>query len=111
MMHSKMPMPHAMFVQDLAVEAEEPKNYAHAWNYPDKAQRAKCRDAINKEFLNMEKRKVWKKINQKDIPAGRFVLSTNGCGTSKEMVFFVCAWWRAFIAKSLVLTMTKILHR
>jgi hypothetical protein len=31
---------YAMFVQDPAVEAEEPKNYAHAWNYPDEAQQA-----------------------------------------------------------------------
>jgi hypothetical protein len=35
------------------------------------AQREKWQEAINKEFLNMEKCKVWKKTKRKDIPAGR----------------------------------------
>jgi hypothetical protein len=61
---------YAMFLQDPTVEAEDPKNYAHAWNNPDKVQRAKWHDTITKEFLNMERRKVWKKIICKDIPAG-----------------------------------------
>jgi hypothetical protein len=34
------------------------------------AQREKWQEAINKEFLNMEKCKVWKKTKPKDIPAG-----------------------------------------
>jgi hypothetical protein len=69
---------YAMFVQDPAVEAKEPKNYAHAWKYPDKVHRAKWCDAITKEFLNMEKRKVWKKIHARTFLPEGVVLNTNG---------------------------------
>ena len=36
-----------------------------------KSNKRKWREAITKEFQNMEKRKVWKIFNRNDIPAGR----------------------------------------
>jgi hypothetical protein len=46
-------------------ELVEPKNYDEAWNHPDKFQQAKWREAISKEFRDMNRRKVWKKIDQR----------------------------------------------
>jgi hypothetical protein len=62
---------YAMFAGGPDVEAKEPRNYKHAWNHPDQMQQEKWREAITKEFQNMEKRKVWKIFNRNDIPAGR----------------------------------------
>jgi hypothetical protein len=63
---------YAMFVSDPAIEAEEPKSYFEAWNHhPNFTQRAGWCNAINKEFANMAKRKVWTKIKRREIPPGR----------------------------------------
>jgi hypothetical protein len=102
---------YAMFVQDPAVEAEEPKNYAHAWNCPDEGQPGKWCDTITKEFLNMEKRKVWKKIKGKVIPAGRRCVKDKWVWNIKRNGVFVRAWWRVVTVKSLKLTTTKTLYR
>jgi hypothetical protein len=50
---------------------EEPKKYYEAWDHPETYQREKWRDAIRKEFRDMETRKVWKKIKRRDMPRGR----------------------------------------
>jgi hypothetical protein len=43
----------------------EPKKYDDAWNHKEKLQQAKWRDArITKEFADMKKQKVWKKIKR-----------------------------------------------
>jgi hypothetical protein len=52
-------------------ELVEPKNYDEAWNHPDKFQREKWREAISQEFRDMNRRKVWKKIDRREIPPGR----------------------------------------
>ena len=51
-------------------ELVEPKKYNGAWNHPDKFQQAKLREAISKEFRDMNRRKVWKKIDRRKIPPG-----------------------------------------
>ena len=49
----------------------EPKTYEEAWFHPDPVQCRKWREAIAKEFSDMEKRKVWTKILRRDMPIGR----------------------------------------
>jgi hypothetical protein len=49
----------------------EPKNYDEAWIHPDKFKKEKLREAISKEFQDMERQKVWQKINQSEIPNGQ----------------------------------------
>jgi hypothetical protein len=49
----------------------EPKKYKEAWDHPDPFQRNKWREAIRKEFGDMEQRKVFKKIKRSNIPKGR----------------------------------------
>ena len=49
---------------------EEPRTFQEAWNHPDPTQRVKWRDGIKKEFHDMTKRRVWKRIKKKDIPSG-----------------------------------------
>jgi hypothetical protein len=50
---------------------DNPSSFQEAWNHPDPFQRAKWRDAINKEFTKMEALKVWKKIKRADMPGNR----------------------------------------
>jgi hypothetical protein len=54
-----------------ADDFEEPSHYDNAWNNPDPAQQTKWRQAISKEFRDMETRKVWKIIKRSKIPEGR----------------------------------------
>jgi hypothetical protein len=49
----------------------EPKKYHEAWDHPETYQRDKWREAMRKEFKDMETRKVWKKIKRVDMPRGR----------------------------------------
>ncbi|KAL7535063.1 hypothetical protein ACHAXR_008476, partial [Thalassiosira sp. AJA248-18] len=49
----------------------EPKNYDGAWNHPDPVQRGNWREAIAKEFSDMESRGVWKKIKRNQMPRDR----------------------------------------
>ena len=50
---------------------EEPKSFQEAWNHEDQVQRNKWRDAIKKEFHDMNQRGVWKKIYRRDMPPDR----------------------------------------
>ncbi|CAJ1934699.1 unnamed protein product, partial [Cylindrotheca closterium] len=50
---------------------KEPKNFQEAWNHPDKYQRDKWREAIRKEFCDMIRRGVWRKMKRRDLPYGR----------------------------------------
>ncbi|KAL7460372.1 hypothetical protein ACHAXS_000826 [Conticribra weissflogii] len=50
---------------------EEPQSFEEAYYHPDKAQREKWRNAIKKEFHDMNKRGVWKIIKKSEIPANR----------------------------------------
>eukprot|EP00957_Ditylum_brightwellii_P026706 2020009-Ditylum_brightwellii.AAC.1 len=68
-----------MDLVDLSMKVEDlpnpdyviPKNFDEAWNHPDPVQRAKWREAIRKEFHDMNKRHVWRFINRRDIPPNR----------------------------------------
>jgi hypothetical protein len=59
----------AFFVQES--EPIEPKKYHDAWHHKEKLQQAKWRGAITKEFADMKKRKVWRKIKRIDMPTDR----------------------------------------
>ena len=50
---------------------EEPKTFEEAWNNEDTKIREKWREAINKEFEEMNKKEVWEIIKKEDIPKNR----------------------------------------
>ena len=52
-------------------EEIEPTNFNDAWNHPNEKNRNKWREAINKEFADMDSRKVWKKIKRSEMPKDR----------------------------------------
>lgn len=58
----------AYFAQEANDEYEEPSNFEAAWNNNDLKIREKWREAITKEFKDMETRKVWKVIKKNLIP-------------------------------------------
>ena len=68
-----------MDLVDLSMNVEDlpnpdyviPKIFDEAWNHPDPVQREKWREAIRKEFHDMNKRHVWRFINRRDIPPNR----------------------------------------
>ena len=49
----------------------EPKTFDNAWNHPDPYQRKMWRNAMNKEYGDMNTRQVWRKIKRIEIPANR----------------------------------------
>ena len=49
----------------------EPNNFDAAWNHPNKNQRMKRREAIKKDFGDMMKYKVWKKISRDEVAKER----------------------------------------
>jgi hypothetical protein len=54
-------------VKDVVPQYIEPKTFKKAWNHPDPTQRAKWREAIQKEFCDMIKCKVWRKVKKSSI--------------------------------------------
>jgi len=72
------------FQQDM--EEEEPRNFQAAWNHTDPEKRAKWREAINKEFQDMNSRKVWKVIDRKDMPKDRRCVKCKWVLKIKRMV-------------------------
>src|SRR6056300_736434 len=50
---------------------ETPKSFRSAWDNEDPKERELWREAIRKEFKDMNTRKVWRKIKKRDIPEGR----------------------------------------
>ena len=58
-------------VKDVVPQFIEPKTFKEAWNHPDPRQRAKWREAIRKEFRDMIKRKVWRRVKKSSIPSNR----------------------------------------
>ena len=49
----------------------EPNSFDGAWNHTDVVQRDKWREAIKKEFGDMNRRKVWRKMKRRDLPDNR----------------------------------------
>jgi hypothetical protein len=58
-------------VKDVVPQYIEPKTFKEAWNHPDPMQRVKWREAIRKEFRDMVKRKVWRRVKKSSIPSNR----------------------------------------
>ena len=52
-------------------DEERPNTFREAWDHPNMEKRNKWRDAIKKEFNDMTKRGVWRKISRSEIPDGR----------------------------------------
>ena len=50
---------------------QEPRSFREAWDHPDPDQREKWRDAIKKEFSNMNRRGVWRIIDRNRKPGNR----------------------------------------
>jgi Reverse transcriptase (RNA-dependent DNA polymerase) len=50
---------------------EEPSTFNQAWNHEDPKVKENWRAAINKEFDEMNKKKVWEIIKKEDIPKNR----------------------------------------
>ena len=49
----------------------EPTKFDNAWNHKDPIQRAKWREAINKEFADMKTRNVWTKMKRSSMPKNK----------------------------------------
>ncbi len=49
----------------------ELRTFQEAWNHPDLKQYMKWREAIRKEFADMNKQQVWRKVKCDKIPKGR----------------------------------------
>ena len=52
-------------------DPEEPKTFREAWDHQDNQKRSKWREAIKKEFSDMNRRGVWRVMWKTDIPKGR----------------------------------------
>ena len=50
---------------------EEPTTFQEAWHHPDKETRESWRESIRKEFRDMIRRGVWRRMKRRNIPAGR----------------------------------------
>jgi hypothetical protein len=50
---------------------KEPSTFEEAWNHDDPRSQDKWREAINKEFEEMEKKQVWEVMKKEDIPQDR----------------------------------------
>ena len=50
---------------------DEPASFDKAWNHPDPKKRGKWREAIRKEFHDMNIRQVWEVIDRCDMPKDR----------------------------------------
>ena len=66
----------------------EPKSFEEAWNHPDESQRQKWRDAIHKEFKDMNNRGVWKHVKKADVPTGRRCVKNKWVFTVKRNGIF-----------------------
>ena len=61
---------------DLVPKYVEPKTFIEAWFHPDEFQRNKWREAIRKEYRDMDTRVVWKIIKRSMIPKDRRVVKS-----------------------------------
>ena len=75
----------AMVTIDTMPVPEEPTTFAKAWNHPNASSHAKWKEAICKEFADMNKQKLWCKTTKTLIPTQQcvrnkwvFVIKYNG---------------------------------
>jgi hypothetical protein len=52
-------------------ENNEPTTFREAWDHPNPEKRAKWQEAIQKEFTDMTRRGVWRKMKRSEIPVER----------------------------------------
>lgn len=55
---------------------DEPERFKEAWYHEELTERGKWRNAIKKEFGDMIRRGVWKRVNKCDVPEGKKLLGT-----------------------------------
>ena len=61
----------AMITTESVSVPEEPTSFNEAWNHADVTCREKWREAIRKEFTDMNKQQVWQKTTKSLMPANR----------------------------------------
>ncbi|MHA7927805.1 MAG: reverse transcriptase domain-containing protein, partial [Marinobacter sp.] len=57
--------------QDANQEFEEPTSFEGAWNHENPNERRLWREAVQKEFADMERRNVWDVIDRSEMPGDR----------------------------------------
>ena len=55
---------------------DNPDIFQEVWNHPDEEEKEHWRTAIKKEFNDMTKREVWRKVNVKEIPKDRRLIGS-----------------------------------
>ena len=58
-------------ISEIGQKYKEPKNFQEAWNHPDPIQRKLWREAITKEYTDMDNHSVWVKTKRSQIPKNR----------------------------------------
>jgi hypothetical protein len=53
------------------LDPNETKTFKHAWNHDNETEKEGWRNAIKKEFKNMEERKVWEIVKTDEIQKDR----------------------------------------
>jgi len=69
--NEKVEMKQLDFAEAFEHHLIEPTIFQDAYNHPDPSQRKKWREAIKKEFRDMTRRGVWRKVKRSSIPQGR----------------------------------------
>jgi hypothetical protein len=67
---------------------EEPSTFNQAWNHEDPKVRENWRAAINKEFDEMNNKKVWEIIKKEDIPKNQRTITCKWIFKIKRNVVF-----------------------
>ena len=49
----------------------EPVTFTEAWDHPDHRERRRWRETIRKEFEDMKKRKIWRRLKRSQISSNR----------------------------------------
>jgi Reverse transcriptase (RNA-dependent DNA polymerase) len=62
------------FLSMLEGSMDEPRFFNEAWNHSDNNERESWRQAIEKELLDMEKKKVWEIIDKSSVPKERSLI-------------------------------------
>ncbi len=78
------------------MELVEPRPFQEGWDHPEIKQCMKWREAIRKEFSDMNKQQVWHKIIRDKIPKGRRCVKYKWVfKTKRNGIFHAClvaAW-------------------
>jgi Reverse transcriptase (RNA-dependent DNA polymerase) len=75
-------------------QPKEPGTFNEAFNHPEEDVRLKWREAIHKEFKEMNLRGVWKKASKEDMPVGRRCVNSKWVSKVKRKGVF----WARLVA-------------